>query len=48
MKFSMLLIFSMAFLKLLAMPGQAQATSEDSLMVSQNNANSRTKFRLKV
>ena len=37
----------MAFLKTLTMPVQAQA-SEDSLMVSQNNANGSQKFRLKV
>ena len=47
MKFSLLLIFSIALLKTLAMPVQAQA-SEDSLMVSQNNANGSQKFRLKV
>ena len=47
MKFSLLLIFSIALLKTLAMPVQAQA-SEDSLMVSQNNANGSQKFQLKV
>jgi hypothetical protein len=47
MKFSLLLIFSMALLKTLAMPVQAQAC-EDSLMVSQNNFNGSPKFRLKV
>ena len=47
MKFSLLLVFSMALLKSLAMPVQA-TISEDSLMVSQNNANGNPKFRLKV
>ena len=47
MKFSLLLIFSMALLKNLAMQVQAQA-SDDALMVSQNNANGSHKFRLKV
>ena len=47
MKFSLLLVFSMALLKSLAMPVQA-TISEDSLMVSQNNANGNAKFRLKV
>ena len=37
----------MALLETLPMPVQAQA-SEDSLMVSQNNANDSQKFRLKV
>ena len=61
MKFSLLLIFSMALLKTLATPAQAQASQgqlqdlcscpwaiEDSLMVSQNNANGTSKFQLKV
>ena len=47
MKFSLLLVFSMALLKSLAMPVQA-TISEDSLMVSQNNANGNPKFQLKV
>ena len=47
MKFSLLLVFSMALLKSLAMPVQA-TISDDSLMVSQNNANGNPKFRLKV
>ena len=47
MKFSLLLVFSMALLKSLAMPVQA-TISEDSLMVSKNNANGNPKFRLKV
>ena len=47
MKFGLLLIFSMVLLKSLAMPVQA-TISEDSLMVSQNNANGNPKFRLKV
>jgi hypothetical protein len=47
MKFSQLLVFSMALSKSLAMPFQT-AISEDSLMVSQNNANGNQKFRLKV
>ena len=47
MKFSLLLVFSMALLKSLAMPVQA-TISEDSLMVSQNNAYGNQKFRLKV
>ena len=47
MKFCPLLIFSMALLKTLPMPVQAQA-SEESLMVSQNNANGSQKFQLKV
>ena len=47
MKFSLLLVFSMALLKSLAMPVQA-TISEDSLMVSQNNAYGNAKFRLKV
>ena len=45
MNFTLLLVFSMA-LKTVAMP--VQAISEDSLMVSQNNANGSPKFRLKV
>ena len=45
MKFSLLLIFSMALLKTLAMPVQAQACED---LVSQNNANGSPKFRLKV
>ena len=47
MKFSLLLIFSMALLESVAMPVQA-TISEDSLMVSQNNAYENQKFRLKV
>ena len=47
MKFSQLLVFSMTISKSLAMPFQA-TISEDSLMVSQNNANGNPKFRLKV
>ena len=47
MNFSQLLIFSMSLSKSLAMPFQA-TISEDSLMVSQNNANGNPKFRLKV
>ena len=47
MKFNPFLIFSLALLKILAMPVQAQAC-EDSLMISQNNANGGPKFRLKV
>jgi hypothetical protein len=47
MKLSLLLIFSMALLRIFAMPVQAQA-SEDSPMVSRNNANGSQKFRLKV
>ena len=46
MKFTQLLVFSIALSKSLAMP--FQAISEDSLMVSQNNANGNPKFRLKV
>ena len=45
MNFSLLLVLSMA-LKTVAMP--VQEISEDSLMVSQNNANGNQKFRLKV
>ena len=45
MNFTLLLVFSMA-LKTVAMP--VQSISEDSLMVSQNNANGSPKFRLKV
>ena len=47
MKFSQLLVFSMALSNALAMPFRA-TISEDSLMVSQNNANGNPKFRLKV
>jgi hypothetical protein len=47
MKFSQLLVFSMALSKSLAMHVQ-DTISEDSLMVSQNNANGNPKFRLKV
>ena len=47
MKFSQLLVFSLVLSKSLAMPFQA-TISEDSLMVSQNNANGNQKFRLKV
>ena len=47
MKFSLLLVFSMALLKSLAMPVQA-TISENTHMVSQNNANGNPKFRLKV
>ena len=47
MNFSQLLIFSMSLSKSLAMPFQA-TISEDSLMVSQNNAYGNPKFRLKV
>ena len=47
MRFSLLLVFSMALLKSLAMPVQA-TISEDSLMVSQNNANGNPKFQIKV
>ena len=45
MNFTLLLVFSMA-LKTVAIP--VQSISEDSLMVSQNNANGSPKFRLKV
>ena len=45
MNFTLLLVFSMA-LKTVAIP--VQPISEDSLMVSQNNANGSPKFRLKV
>ena len=45
MNVSLLIVFSMA-LKTVAMP--VQAISEDSLMVSQKNANGSPKFRLKV
>ena len=47
MNFSQLLVFSMALSKSLAMPVQGTII-EDSLMVSQNNANRNPKFRLKV
>ena len=47
MKFSQLLVFSMALSNALAMPFRA-TISEDTLMVSQNNANGNPKFRLKV
>ena len=47
MKFSQLLVFSMALSNALAMPFRA-TISEDSLMVSQNNAYGNQKFRLKV
>ena len=47
MKFSQLLVFSMALSNALAMPFRA-TISEDSLTVSQNNANGNPKFRLKV
>ena len=45
MNFSLLLVLSMA-LKTVAMP--VQEISEDSLMISQNNAHGSPKFRLKV
>ena len=45
MNFTLLLVFSMA-LKTVAIP--IQPISEDSLMVSQNNAYGNQKFRLKV
>ena len=47
MRFSLLLVFSMSLSKSLAMPFQS-TISEDSLMVSQNNAYGNPKFRLKV